>query len=111
MSPPDPVPEAPFAAPWQAQAFAIVVALHRRGLFTWAEWTEALGAELARADARADGAEYYAHWVAALERVLQARGVSNAREIAALAEAWARAARATPHGTPITLENDPHAAR
>jgi len=110
LSPPDPAPEAPFDAPWQAQAFAMVVALHRRGLFTWAEWTEALGAELACATARADGADYYTRWVAALERVLQARGVAEAGEIAALAEAWARAARATPHGTPIALENDPQAA-
>ena len=106
MTPPDPAPEAPFDAPWQAQAFAMVVALHRRGLFTWAEWTEALGAELARAQARSDGADYYARWVTALERVLQARGLAGADELAALADAWARAARATPHGKPIALEND-----
>lgn len=105
--PETPAPEASFEAPWQAQAFAIVIALHRRGLFTWAEWTEALGAELAAADARADGADYHVRWVTALERVLAARGVTAPDEITELAEAWARAARATPHGMPIALANDP----
>ena len=29
-----------FAEPWQAQAFAMTVALHDRGLFSWNEWAE-----------------------------------------------------------------------
>ena len=35
-----------FAEPWQAEAFALVVALHERGLFSWAEWAEALSREV-----------------------------------------------------------------
>ena len=31
-----------FAEPWQAQAFAMALALHQRGLFSWPEWAEAL---------------------------------------------------------------------
>ena len=27
-----------FTAPWQAQAFAMTLALHERGVFTWPEW-------------------------------------------------------------------------
>ncbi|RUW45405.1 nitrile hydratase accessory protein, partial [Mesorhizobium sp. M1A.F.Ca.ET.072.01.1.1] len=27
-----------FAEPWQAEAFAITVALHDSGLFSWSEW-------------------------------------------------------------------------
>jgi nitrile hydratase accessory protein len=96
-----------FAAPWQAQAFAIVVALHERGLFTWSEWAEALSAELGRPDAAADGSDYYDHWLEALETLLSAKGVAAAGEIDALAAAWQRAAHATPHGKPILLENDP----
>jgi hypothetical protein len=38
-----------FREPWEAQAFAMTVLLHQRGLFTWAEWAQALGAEIARA--------------------------------------------------------------
>ena len=38
-----------FAEPWQAQAFAMAVELSRKGLFTWSEWAETLGAEIAGA--------------------------------------------------------------
>jgi Nitrile hydratase beta subunit, N-terminal len=27
-----------FEAPWQANAFAMTLALHQRGVFTWTEW-------------------------------------------------------------------------
>ena len=36
-----------FAAPWEAQAFAMAVELHARGAFTWKEWSAALGSEIA----------------------------------------------------------------
>ena len=38
-----------FREPWEAQAFALVLAMHQRGLFTWLEWTQALSAPIARA--------------------------------------------------------------
>ena len=38
-----------FAEPWEAQAFALAVSLQDRGVFTAAEWSEALGAEIAAA--------------------------------------------------------------
>ena len=28
-----------FRAPWEAQAFAMAMALHEQGLFTWSEWS------------------------------------------------------------------------
>jgi nitrile hydratase accessory protein len=100
-----------FSEPWQAQAFAMVVALHGRGLFTWAEWAQALSREIAAAPAHAgaadDGSHYYACWLEALEHIAIAKGVSSHPDIDALAAAWARAAEATPHGQPIMLENDP----
>jgi nitrile hydratase accessory protein len=100
--------EAPaFAEPWEAQAFALVVELHARGLFTWAEWAESLGAELARPGARADAGDYYDRWLAALERLLARHAVTDLAEVDSLAAAWQRAAHATPHGKPILLENDP----
>jgi nitrile hydratase accessory protein len=102
LSAPDPAAEAPaFEAPWQAQAFAMMLALHERGLFSWPEWTEALGAALKGQD------DYYAAWIEALEGLLTARGVAAPGQIEALSEAWSRAAEATPHGVPILLENDP----
>jgi len=36
-----------FAQPWQAQAFAMTLELHRAGHFSWSEWAEHLCAEIA----------------------------------------------------------------
>jgi nitrile hydratase accessory protein len=104
--------EAPvFAEPWQAEAFAIVVALHERGLFSWNEWAETLSAEVKSPAAATDGSDYYEHWLKALEKLLSTKGVAGVAEIDALAAAWQRAAHATPHGKPILLENDPERCR
>ena len=95
-----------FRAPWEAQAFALAVALHDKGVFAWAEFAAALGAEIARAEAAGDcrGAEaYYAHWLAALEGLVAGKGVVGRDALLARKEAWDRAARATPHGEPIVL--------
>ena len=35
-----------FSEPWQAQAFAMVISLHRKGAFTWQEWADALSREI-----------------------------------------------------------------
>ena len=99
----------PFDEPWQAEAFAMVVALHERGLFTWPEWAEMLSAEVKRPGAAADGSDYYDCWLRALEMLLASRGIAGASDVDALAAAWQRAAHATPHGQPILLENDPQA--
>jgi nitrile hydratase accessory protein len=95
-----------FAAPWQAQAFAMAVALHERGLFTWPEWTAALSAQIAAAQAAGDadtGETYYSHWLAALEGLLAAKNVATAEALARYRGAWDAAAHRTPHGTPIEL--------
>jgi nitrile hydratase accessory protein len=100
--------EAPvFAEPWQAEVFALTVALHGKGLFSWSEWAEALSAEVKKPGAAADGSDYYDRWLAALEKLLAAKGVAATPDVDALAAAWERAAHATPHGKPILLENDP----
>src|SRR5690606_15824600 len=97
-----------FAEPWQAQAFALTLALHERGLFSWSEWADALSAEVKSPGAAADGSDYYQRWLAALERLLASKDVAARPEVDAVAAAWERAAHATPHGQPIVLENDPH---
>nr|WP_292764405.1 nitrile hydratase accessory protein [Mesorhizobium sp.] len=96
-----------FAEPWQAQAFALTLALHERGLFSWSEWADALSAEVKKPDAATDGSDYYERWVAALESLLALKSVALTPEVDAVAAAWERAAYATPHGKPILLENDP----
>jgi nitrile hydratase accessory protein len=98
-----------FAEPWQAQAFAMAVALQQRGLFTWMEWAERLAAEIRRAQAAGDpdrGDTYYHHWLAALEKVIVEHGLFTTDDLAQRHDAWDRAARATPHGEPIVLGRD-----
>lgn len=96
-----------FREPWQAQAFAMAVRLHEAGHFTWTEWAAALAEEIRRAQAAGDpdlGDTYYLHWLAALERLVAAKGLVGSDELAARKAAWAEAARTTPHGAPIELK-------
>lgn len=96
-----------FAAPWQAQAFALTLSLHQRGLFTWSEWAQALAQEISRAQAAGDadlGDTYYHHWLAALERMVAAKGAGTAQELTRHQQAWDHAARRTPHGQPVELQ-------
>lgn len=60
-----------FREPWHAEAFAMALALHEQGHFTWAEWARALGCALAEGPAAGDPEDaYYAAWLTALERLL-----------------------------------------
>ena len=66
-----------FREPWEAQAFALALSLHERGLFTWPEWAATLGAEIKQAQAVGDpdtGGTYYRHWLTALERLVAENG-------------------------------------
>lgn len=99
-----------FAEPWQAEAFAMVLALHEKGLFSWSEWADTLSSELKKPGVAADGSDYYDCWLRALETLLAAKDVASPRDVGSLAAAWQRAAHATPHGKPILLENDPEGA-
>ena len=97
-----------FAEPWQAQAFALTLKLSQEGHFTWKEWTAALATELQTAANRGepdDGSHYYEHWVAALERLVTIKGLTNALALQERKEAWADAYRHTPHGKPVELGN------
>ena len=85
----------------------MALTLHERGLFTWKEWAATLADEIKRAQAAGDpdtGATYYHHWLNALEHLVVAKGAATADVLHATAHAWEDAARATPHGQPITLE-------
>jgi nitrile hydratase accessory protein len=96
-----------FREPWEAQAFAMALALHERGLFTWPEWAATLADEIKRAQAAGDpdtGETYYRHWLNTLERLVAEKGVTNAQTLARYHDAWDRAADRTPHGEPIELK-------
>ena len=124
MGEPEPLPDSPrlfdlprlprdeggpvFAEPWQAQAFALAVKLSEQGHFTWKEWAASLAEELQAATRRGepdDGSRYYEHWLAALERLVTAKGLTDQTALQARKEAWADAYRSTPHGTPVELRS------
>ena len=96
-----------FREPWEAEAFAMAVALHEHGLFTWSEWTAVLAGEIKRAQARGDpdtGETYYRHWLAALERIVAEKGITDISALERYRAAWDHAADRTPHGMPIVLQ-------
>lgn len=98
-----------FHGPWQAQAFAMAVALHAQGLFTWPEWAEALAGQIKQAQAEGDadrGDSYYAHWLATLEVLVAAKGAASPQELARTRVAWQHAAERTPHGQPLAVRPD-----
>jgi nitrile hydratase accessory protein len=95
-----------FREPWEAQAFAMALALHERGVFTWSEWADTLSGEIKRAQAAGDpdtGETYYRHWLAALERLIAVKGVTTSDNLHRYRDAWDHAADRTPHGAPIEL--------
>ena len=95
-----------FAEPWQAHAFALAVKLSEQGHFTWKEWAAALADELKAAAKRGepdDGTHYYEHWLAALERLVVDKGLSNWEAMRERKEAWTEAYVHTPHGKPVEL--------
>jgi len=96
-----------FREPWEAQAFAMALTLHDRGVFTWPEWAAALAAEIKRAQAAGDpdtGETYYRHWLATLEGLVATKGVSTHETLHRYRDAWDHAADRTPHGQPIVLQ-------
>jgi nitrile hydratase accessory protein len=106
---PDEEGEPVFSEPWEAHAFAIAVRLHEQGLFTWPQWAATLADEIGQAQAAGDpdnGATYYHHWLAALERLVAETGAASAGEQERTQDAWRRAAARTPHGQPIELRAD-----
>jgi nitrile hydratase accessory protein len=95
-----------FREPWEAQAFAMALAMHARGLFTWPEWAASLAEEIKRAQAAGDpdtGETYYQHWLANLEKLISAKGVATSDALHRYRDAWDHAADRTPHGQPIEL--------
>jgi nitrile hydratase accessory protein len=98
-----------FREPWEAQAFALTLALHQRGVFSWSEWAAALAAEIRRAQGEGDtdtGDTYYHHWLAALERLVAEKQITDDKTLHRYRDAWDHAADRTPHGQPIELRRE-----
>lgn len=97
-----------FSEPWQAQAFAMTLALHERGFFSWHQWADTLSRSIRAAQTSGDpdqGKTYYHHWLAALEQIALDAKVLTADQLKARRAGWQRAVDRTPHGLPIELSD------
>ncbi len=95
-----------FDEPWQAEAFALTLKLHEQRLFTWPEWADCFGAEIAARTAtsgQADNESYYLCWLSALEKMTTAKNLVSPDQLETRKEKWRRAYLNTPHGKPIAL--------
>ncbi len=85
-------PEAVFNEPWEARAFAVVVALSEAGHFQWAEFQQSLIEEIG-------AAEKTRHWLGALTRLLDAKGIVGGAELEArIADVGPPPPSQNPHG-------------
>ncbi len=97
-----------FDEPWQAQAFSVLVALHRDGRFEWQDWVDAFSRTIKAAPAQPGetaNAAYFRQWAGALESFLVSRGLLSPHEILGREEEWRQAYLNTPHGEPVELAN------
>ena len=95
-----------FREPWEAQAFALAIDAHARGLFSWPEWATELSAQIKAAQAAGDpdtGETYYRHWLATLESLTVQKGAVSRAQLEQVQAAWDHAAKATPHGQAVVL--------
>ena len=78
-----PAEEPVFSAPWEGQAFAAAVALRDRAVLQWPEFADYLSKEIAAADAGAGAgdADYYRHWLQAMECLLLDKGLLTVDEL------------------------------
>ena len=97
-----------FDKPWQSQAFALVVSMHKAGLFQWKHWAETFTAEIDASPVQPGESvndAYYRQWVSALEKMVASLGLLEGGVVASRAQEWRRAHLNTPHGHPILLAN------
>lgn len=80
----DPGAERVFAAPWQARAFALTLALSERGLFTLRDFQQALIVRIGafeKIGCVLDQTDYYTRWVEALSDLIAERSKIAASDL------------------------------
>lgn len=101
-------PEPAFGAPWHAQLFALTVHLNDAGVFDWPAWTQKFGATLRRHGLTRDldgGDDYFNAWLETLEALLAEKSLAAPDQVDQIRAAWEAAFLATPHGAPVTLND------
>ena len=116
MSQPDTSPVMPFKRmdgepvfdePWQAQVLAMADTLIANGVIEAVAWSDTLGKELRKAQARRDSDDittYYKAALRALEQLLGQHTDISESEVLKKRDAWEQAYLATPHGQPVNLK-------
>lgn len=101
-------PNRSFDHPWQAQAFAMIVEMHKGGMFTWPEWVE-LFSTVIKANPALKGESsndtYYRQWMIALEKMVGKVADLGKDTVDERVSEWRQAYLNTPHGQPIVLSN------
>ena len=72
-----------FAAPWEARAFGLAVALNQGGTYAWGDFSQGLAAQVARAEGQGLDSTYYQRWLQALEKLVLERGLVDEAELTA----------------------------
>ena len=96
----------PFDEPWHAEVFAVTVHLSEQNLFSWTEWTDAIGKQINKSELTRpiDGSnDYYNVWLHALIELISTKGITDAEAILELQNQWADAYRNSPHGKPVKI--------
>lgn len=70
-----------FEAPWQGRAFGMAVALHEERVYPWDDFRERLVEQIAGAESQGEEPAYYERWLAALEVLLEAKGIVTRAEV------------------------------
>jgi nitrile hydratase accessory protein len=70
-----------FVAPWEARAFGMAVALNEGGKYDWRAFSQELAAETATAERHGLSLPYYERWLAALEKLVIAKGLVAPEEL------------------------------
>lgn len=73
-----------FAAPWEARAFGLAVALNEAGVYPWRDFSQQLAQEIATEEAAASPSTYYERWLATLEELVVSHGLVTPAEIEAM---------------------------
>lgn len=95
LAPPMSNGEVMFEEPWQGRVFGMASALAEAGLYTWDEFRASLIREIAAWDRSGEGEyAYYDHFLRALERLLEAKGLVDASAL----DLRLRAFQQRPHG-------------
>jgi nitrile hydratase accessory protein len=86
-----------FAAPWEARAFGLAVALNEAGVYPWRDFSQGLAAETAAAEQHGAPASYYERWLETLAKLAIAKGLVTPEELEARTTVYALGAHDEHH--------------